>query len=158
MEESDLIWAGTGFMEESTYRDMSEGVHSFESRNKKECFKEKEYMQSLCPKEAHWIFKIEEIWCGWNNGEYMVYEAGEESRRWIKQILTDVWLLVLTPYVMILPKSAMISFVFWKDLSDFWVKDVLGGDKDGKNSQLGEHSRCLGKLAAWLRKRWWKWR
>lgn len=38
-------------MEESTYRDMSEGVHGFESRNKRECFKEKEYMQSLCLKK-----------------------------------------------------------------------------------------------------------
>ena len=40
-------------MEESTYRGMSEGVHSFELRNKKECFKEKEYVQILWPKEAH---------------------------------------------------------------------------------------------------------
>ena len=43
-------------MEESTYRDMSEGIYSFESRNIKECFKEQDYVQSLCPKEAHCIF------------------------------------------------------------------------------------------------------
>lgn len=46
-------------MEELTYRDMSEGIYSFESRDIKDHFKEKDYVQSLCPKEAHCIFKIE---------------------------------------------------------------------------------------------------
>lgn len=155
MEESDLIWAGTGFMEWhieiclKAYIVFSQGI-------KKSALKRRTMCKAFVPKRHIAFSKLKEIWCGWNNGEYMVYEAGEESRRWIKQILTDVWLLVLTLYVMGLPKSAVILFVFWKDLSDFWVKDVLGGDKDRKNSQLGEHSRCLGKLAAWLRKRWWK--
>ena len=48
-------------MEESTYRDMSEGVHSFESRNKNECFKEKELCKAFVPKRHTEFSKLKEI-------------------------------------------------------------------------------------------------
>lgn len=48
-------------MEESTYRDMSEGIYGFESRNKKIVLKRRTMCKAFVPKRHTEFSKLKEI-------------------------------------------------------------------------------------------------